>query len=160
MQTGRDPVHSSDKPRDVLDRYQTATCSLLSGDSWCAGWIQTLGGATGMGRGTNRHAGPIVAVKLDICETWQVGLYPPPLGGWATDKLYDWADIMVHAAPSRCCVVVGGDLNEHVGYMRHPERDALTLERERPWRDVESIMLCMRTATESVCPSFVKISTR
>ena len=73
----------------------------------------------GMGRGTHRHAGLIVAFKLDICETWQIrevaspqfgvqgmggamriktskfdllliGLYPPPLGGWATDKLYDW----------------------------------------------------------------------
>ena len=112
----------------------------------------------GMGRGTNRHAGLIVAVKLDICETWQIRevaspqagvqergakrvktsrldfllirLYPQPLGNWATDKLYDWADKMVHAAPSRCCVVVGGDLNAHVGYMRHPERDAMNLERE------------------------------
>ena len=113
----------------------------------------------GMGRGTNRHAGLIVAVKLDICETWQIrevaspqasvqgrggairvktsklhllliGLCPPPLGDWATDKLYEWADKMVHAAPSRCCVVVGGDLNAHVGYMQHPEREALNLERD------------------------------
>ena len=82
----------------------------------------------GMGRGTNRHADLIVAVKLDSCETWQIlevaspqagvqdrggamrvktskldflliGLYPPPLGDWATDKLYDWADRMVHTAP-------------------------------------------------------------
>ena len=97
-----------------------------------------------MGRGTNRHAGLIVAVKLYICETWQIrevaspqagvqgrrgairvktskldllliGLYPPPLGDWATDKLCEWADKMVHAAPSRCCVVAGGDLNAQVG---------------------------------------------
>ena len=34
------------------------------------------------------------------------------------------------AAPSRCCIVVGGDLNAHVGYVRHPEREALDLERE------------------------------
>ena len=85
--------------------------------------------------------------KLDICVAYRegeeplrvktskldlllIGLYPPPLGDWATDKLYEWADKMVHAAPSRCCVVVGGDLNAHVGYMRHPERDALNLERE------------------------------
>ena len=101
----------------------------------------------------------VVAVKLDICETWQIrevaspqagvqgrrkairvktskldllliGLYPPPLGDWATDELYEWADKLVHAAPSRCYVVVGGDLNAHVGYMRHPEREALNLERE------------------------------
>ena len=101
-----------------------------------------------MGRGTNRYAGVIVAVKLDICETWQIrevaspqagvqgrrgairdktsnldllliGLYPPPLGDWATDKLHDWADKMVHAGPSRCCVVVGGGLNAHVGYIRN-----------------------------------------
>ena len=26
----------------------------------------------GMGRGTNRYAGLIVAVKLDMCETWQI----------------------------------------------------------------------------------------
>ena len=114
----------------------------------------------GMGRGTNRHAGLIVAVKLDTSETWQIrevaspqagvegrewgakrvntskldllliGLYPPPLGDWATDKLYDRADKMVQAAPSRCCVVVGGDLNAHVGYRRHPEREALNLEGE------------------------------
>ena len=134
----------------------------------------------GMGRGTNRHAGL-------ICETWQIrevasphaglqgrgganrektskldllliGLYPLPLSDWATDKLHDWADKMVHAAPSRCCVVVGGDLNAHVGYMRHPERDALILDR-RPWRDVGSITLSMRTGTESACLSFVEIST-
>ena len=108
-----------------------------------------------MGRGTNRHAGLIVAVKLDVCEIWQIrevaspdasvqgrggairiktakfdllliGLYPPPLGDWAIDRIYDWAEKMVHAAPSRCCVVVGGDL----WYVRHPEREALDLERE------------------------------
>ena len=113
----------------------------------------------GWGRGTNRNAGLIVAVKLGLCELWQIrkvaspqagvqgrggairiktakldllliGLYPPPLGDWATDKLYEWADKMVHAAPSRCCVVVGGDLNAHVGYMQHPEREALNLERD------------------------------
>ena len=49
---------------------------------------------------------------------------------WATDRIYDWADKMVNAAPSRCCIVVGGDLNAHVGYVRHPEREALDLERE------------------------------
>ena len=26
----------------------------------------------GMGRGTNRHAGLIVAVKIDLCEIWQI----------------------------------------------------------------------------------------
>ena len=74
-----------------------------------------------MGRGTNRHAGLIVTVILDICETWKIcevaspqagvqgregairvktskldllliGLYPPPLGGWATDKVFDLAE--------------------------------------------------------------------
>ena len=112
-----------------------------------------------MGRGTNRHAGLIVAVKLDLCEIWQIRevaspdasvqgrggairiksakfdlllvvLYPPPMGDWATDRVYDSADKMVNAAPSRCCVVVGGDLNAHVGCVRHPEREALDLERE------------------------------
>ena len=52
------------------------------------------------------------------------------MGDWATDRIYDWADKMVNAAPSRCCIVVGGDLNAHVGYVRHPEREALDLERE------------------------------
>ena len=52
------------------------------------------------------------------------------MGDWATDRIYDWADKMVNAAPSRCCIVVGGDLNAHVGYLRHPEREALHLERE------------------------------
>ena len=159
MQTGRDPVDSSDKPRDFPDLYQTTTCSLFSGDSQCAGWIQTFQVGLRDGTRDNRHAGLIVAVKLYTCETWQIrevaspqagvqgrggetriktsklgllliGLYPPPLGDWATDKLYDWADKMVHAAPSRRCVVVGGDLNARVGYMRHPEREALNLERE------------------------------
>ena len=120
----------------------------------------------GMGRGTNRHAGLIVAVKIDLCEIWQIrevaspdasvqgrgrsdqdqngetrsfadGALPPPIGDWATDRIYDWADKMVNAAPSRCCTVVGGDLNAHVGYVRHPEREALDLEREvmaRLWK--------------------------
>ena len=65
--------------------------------------------------------------KFDLLLIW---LYPPPLGGWVTDWLYDWTDKMVHVAPSRCCVVVGGDLSAHVGYVRHPEREALDLERE------------------------------
>ena len=52
------------------------------------------------------------------------------MGDWATDRMYDWADKMVNAAPSRCCIVVGGNLNAHVGYVRHPEREALDLERE------------------------------
>ena len=52
MQTGRDPVRSPDKPRDFLDGYQTTTCSLLSGDSQCPGWIQTfLSGVTGWDEG-------------------------------------------------------------------------------------------------------------
>ena len=115
----------------------------------------------GMGRGTNRHAGLIVAVKIDLCEIWQIREVaspdasvqgrggadqngevrsfadgalppspPPPISDWATDRIYDWADKMVNAAPSRCCIVVGGDLNAHVGYVRHPEREALDLERE------------------------------
>ena len=42
MQTGRDPVHSSDKPRDFPDRCRTTTCSLFSSDSQCAGWKQTF----------------------------------------------------------------------------------------------------------------------
>ena len=76
-----------------------------------------------MGRGTNRHAGLIVAVKLDLCEIWQIrevaspdasvqgrggairiisakfdfllrGLYPLSIGDWAADRMYDWADQM------------------------------------------------------------------
>ena len=58
----RDLVHSSDKPRDFPDRHQTTTRSLLSG-------------------GTNRHAGLIVAVKLDICETWQIREVASPQAG-------------------------------------------------------------------------------
>ena len=34
-----------------------------------------------MGRGTNRHAGLIVAVKLDICETWQIREVASPQAG-------------------------------------------------------------------------------
>ena len=74
--------------------------------------------------------GGAIRIKTSKFDHLLIGLYPPPLGGWATDKLYDWTDKMVRAAPSRCCVVVGGDLNAHVGYVRHPERDALNKERE------------------------------
>ena len=35
----------------------------------------------GMGRGTNRHAGLIVAVKLDSCETWQIREVASPQAG-------------------------------------------------------------------------------
>ena len=50
---------------------------------------------------------------------------------------------------------VGSDLNAHVGYMRHPEREALNLERERDHGGMwEGITVCMRTATESAFPSF------
>ena len=35
----------------------------------------------GMGRGTNRHAGLIVTVKLDICETWQIREVASPQAG-------------------------------------------------------------------------------
>ena len=70
----------------------------------------------GMGRGTNRHAGLFVAVKIDLCKIWQIrevaspdasvqgrggairiktakfdlllmGLYSPPMGDWATDRI-------------------------------------------------------------------------
>ena len=134
----------------------------------------------GMGRGTNRHAGLLVPVKLDLCEIWQIrevaspdasvqgrggairiktakfdlllmGLYPPPMGDWATERKNDWADKVVNAAPSRCCIVVGGDLNAHVGCVRHPEREALDLERE-VMQSVESIRW-KRTATERAWPS-------
>ena len=145
----------------------------------------------GMGRGTNRHAGLIVAVKLDICEAWQIREVASPQAGVQgrggairvenveVGPLADWAlsfhhsetgrqtsymsgqTKMVHAAPSRCWVVAASDLNAHVGCMQHPEREALNLERERerPWRDVGSINVCMRTTTESDCPSCARIST-
>ena len=74
--------------------------------------------------------GGAIRVKTPKLDLLLIGLYPPPLGDWATDKLHDWADKMVHAVPSRCCVVVGGDLNACVGYTRHPEREALNLESE------------------------------
>ena len=64
-----------------------------------------------------QERGGAMRVKTSKLDLLLIRLRPPPLGGWATDKLYDWADKMVHAAPSRCCVVVGGDLNVHVGYM-------------------------------------------
>ena len=35
----------------------------------------------GMGRGTNRHAGLIVAGKLDTCETWQIREVASPQAG-------------------------------------------------------------------------------
>ena len=72
---------------------------------------------------------PAKLLKIRVVPHGGTQKLPPALGDWATDKLYDWADKMVHAAPSRCCVVVG-DLNAHVGYVRHPEREALNLERE------------------------------
>ena len=76
-----------------------------------------------------QERGGAIRLKMSKFDLSVIGLYPPPLG-WATDKLFDWADKMVHAAPSRCCVVVGGDQHAHVRYVRHPERDALNLERE------------------------------
>ena len=83
---------------------------------------------------------PAKLLKIRVVPHGGTQKLPPALGDWATDKLYDWADKMVHAAPSRCCVVVG-DLNAHIGYVRHPEREALNLERE-PWRDVWTINVC------------------
>ena len=55
-----------------------AHCSLVT---QCAGWIQTFRVGYVMGRGTNRHAGLTVAVKLDICETWQIREVASPQAG-------------------------------------------------------------------------------
>ena len=132
MQTGRDPVHSSDKPRDFPDRVPNDHVLIaLTQDA------DSSSGATGWDEGQidmQSHC-------WDICETWQIRevaspqavvqgrggairvqtskmdpllieLHPPPLGDWATDKLYDWADKMVHAAPSRCCVMAADDTSK------------------------------------------------
>ena len=133
MQTGGNLTHPSGESRDIPTgtKRPRTHCSPVT-HSVLAGYRLF---EWGYGMGTNRHAGLIVAVKLDLCEIWQIrevaspdasvqgrggairiktakfdllpmGLYPPPLGDWATDRIYDWADKMVHAAPSRCCVVV------------------------------------------------------
>ena len=72
MQTGGNFSHPSDEPCDLPDRYQTATHSLLSRDTQCACWMQTIRVELWDGTGTNRHAGLIVAVKIDLCEIWQI----------------------------------------------------------------------------------------
>ena len=100
-----------------------------------------------MGRGTNRHAGLIVAVKWDICETWQIREVASPQAGVQgrggairikTSKLAAGRQTSCTIAltkwytPHRLDAAwwSEGDLNAHVGYVRHPERDALNLVRE------------------------------
>ena len=108
--------------------------------------------------------GGAIRIKSAKFDLLLMGLYPPPLGDWATDRIYDWADKMVHAAPSRCCVVVGGDLNAHVGYVRHPEREALDLEREvmegcGEYHQVEANYNCERLAKFCRDPHMAMVNT-
>ena len=102
----------------------------------------------GMGRGDKSTCrSHFVAVKMDICETWQIREVASPQAGVQgrggairvknveVGPLVDWA---LSSTTWRLgdSVVVGGDLNAHVGYMRHTEREALNLERDHGgmWR--------------------------
>ena len=62
----------TEEPCDLPDRYQTATHSLLSRDTQCACWIQTVRVGLWDGTGDESTPGLIVAVKIDLCEILKI----------------------------------------------------------------------------------------